>query len=210
MLNTQNLVCFIFKCNVIRVFSPPFWGGGEGLYKTQMGTILWQIIPIHFKTTEIVYRARLRLLWPAILILSNHFRPCTLWFSLLQLNFWAVRSVYASTFLNEVSLSDKIGFLAVWSFFIDKFWFPLFVEQYCFVGRSLFHILPGDSILKELLDFLSDDCLNFDFPDCRVQTSAFPHAVPKVGKKWFRIQLRNFSRFHDFKRSFISHLIVQM
>jgi len=77
-------------------------------------------------------------------------------------------------------------------------------------GPKPFPHPAGDPILKELLDFLSTDCLNYDIPDYLVQTSAFHHAVPKVGKNWFLFQLRNVSLFHDFMRSFIAHLIDQM
>jgi len=48
---------------------------------------------------------------------------------------------------------------------------------------KLFCFLPVDSILKELLEFLSDDCLNFEYPESLVQTSALPVPIPKVGKK---------------------------
>ncbi len=36
------------------------------VYKTQMGTILLQIAPIHFQVTEVTIGARLRLLRPAL------------------------------------------------------------------------------------------------------------------------------------------------
>ena len=165
-----------------------------------MGTILWQIVPIHFKTTEIVYRARLRLLWPAIRILSNLFRPCTLRFSLLQLNFWAVRSVYASTFLNEVSLSDKIGFLAVWSFFHLRILVSLVRWAVLFSGPKPFshsawrlnlERTSGFSFrwLPELwLSRLSHS--NFDFSSCRPEGRK--EMVPDSTKKlfpfpWFQV-----------------------
>ena len=75
------------------------------VYKTQMGTILLQIAPIHFQTTEVAFGARLRLLRPAIAFSCELAFAFTFRFSYLQLKLPVVRLVIALTFLNEVSVS---------------------------------------------------------------------------------------------------------
>ncbi len=56
-------------------------------YKTQMGTILLRIVPIHFQVTGVTFRARLRLLQPAFSDSCESESALNLRFNLLQLNF---------------------------------------------------------------------------------------------------------------------------
>jgi hypothetical protein len=64
-------------------------------------------------------------------------------------------------------------------------------------GNAVLH--PAcDPILKELLDFLSDDCMNFDPPDGLIQTSALIVHQPESWNESFRFQLSNFSLSYTF------------
>ncbi len=80
-------------------------GGVGGFYKTQMGTILLQIAPIHSPVTEVTIGARLRLLRPALAFSCESAFALTFRLCFLRLNLSVVLSVIASTFLNEVSFS---------------------------------------------------------------------------------------------------------
>lgn len=75
------------------------------VYKTQMGTTLLRIAPIHFLVTEVTFGVRLRLLRPASAFSFES--ACALTFRLcfLRLSLPVVLSVIALTFLNEVSVS---------------------------------------------------------------------------------------------------------
>ncbi len=74
-------------------------------YKTQMGTILLQIAPIHSQVTEVTIGARLRLLRPALAFSFESAFALTFRLCFLRLSLPVVLSVIALTFLNEVSFS---------------------------------------------------------------------------------------------------------
>ena len=88
-----------------------------------------------------------------LIVFANFRWLCTFRINVLPPNFRVVHSVYALTFLNEVPLSELFNFLADFASFLSHFGLPQFEVQYCFRGRNLFYILPGDFTLKELLDF---------------------------------------------------------
>ncbi|QIA07481.1 hypothetical protein [Draconibacterium halophilum] len=91
----------LFVLKVIRMFG--LWL--RQVYKTQMGTILLQIAPIHFQATEVTFGARLRLLRPASAFSFESAFALTFRFGFLRLNLPVVLLVIALTFLNEVSVS---------------------------------------------------------------------------------------------------------
>lgn len=140
--------------------------------------------------------------------LSSFNLPTTLCFNLLQLTFRAVLLVFALTFLNEVSIqcikfrsyefplsNQRFGVLS------SELPLPISSLSCCAVLQLkpwFLCFLPVDSILKELLDFLPDDCLNFDIPEYRTQTSAFLLCRPEGRKELVLVSTKKLSPLPQF------------
>ncbi|WP_347840216.1 hypothetical protein [uncultured Draconibacterium sp.] len=136
--------------------------------------------------------------------LSNLFWPPTFQFCFLRLNLSAVLSVFALTFLNEVSSGVFSSIPKDIPFLIINSGFPL---SCCAVSQQkpwFRYFLPDDPILKELLDFLPDDCLNFDIPEYRIQTSAFSLCRPEGWDEMIPVPTKKLFPFPQFPSSLLS------
>ena len=123
-----------------------------------MGTILLRIVPIHFLQPKsqsapgYCYSGRL------LFILSNYFLPITLRLSLLRQNFQAVHSTFRTSCWTKRLFSIFRVFLSE-SVSNNQLFLVLSIPS-CAVWQlksKFLLLLPDDSILKELLDFSSDD-----------------------------------------------------
>lgn len=169
-----------------------------------MGTTLLRIAPIHFQATEVTFGARLRLLRPALAFSLELAFAFTFRFSFLRLKLPVVRLVIALTFLNEVSVSVFSLSRRMLPFQSTLMGCPFLCCAVLQLKPWFLYFLPDDPILKELLELLSDDCLNFDTPEYRVQTSAFSLCRPEGWDEMVPVSTKKTFPFPQFPSSLLS------
>lgn len=169
-----------------------------------MGTILLQIAPIHCQATEVTFGARLRLLRPALAFSfeSAFAFDLSVWLSKAK----PLGSSFGNrAYLPERSVCQCIQFIPKdCPFPINGFELPRFRCAVLQLKPWFLYFLPDDPILKELLDILPDDCLNFDTPEYRVQTSAFSLRRPEGRDEMLPIPTKFPSSSPQFPSSLLS------
>lgn len=137
-------------------------------------------------------------------------RPGTLWPDFLRSDHWAVCSAFRFAFTDEVPFSTFCIFRRNLQLVTCILWYePLYAcAVWHFKNRSF--LVPSFRLAVSCLKtqswknsgFLPADWMNLWIPDSRFKLRLLWCAFPKVGLKWFPIQLRKVPRFHIFRAAF--------